>query len=524
MEDRLLFDQFHEAFEIEPRPGSFDRLRLTLVRLSPNARGRARSRPSRILRSPAMLAFVAAVIALAIIITLVFAGHALRLTHIEQVHPQPMHRTPVPASATVIHSVSIKPPSSGGVFVRQPIPMEPPIDSPCAVEAQRWGCMASSVLEFSAPMTGWTTVGSVASEGPTDLYRTDDAGATWHAMSGWDYSRGEEILSGSSGTELLIITDWGWQGPALFHSGDGGSTWSSEGFPLTQAQAAAVGGTPVTNCKSAHFLCSRDPAYFPSGEIYFANPHDGWVLTQEPSYSVADLFHTTDSGAHWALSSRIDLKTQFGLDLGAGIPVTLPTPLPPGKGGGALPPNHLLTGQLLFQNSSDGWFLNLPFIYRTTDGGRTWSQVQLASIPGVNVADIFVKNFQFFDGQNGVIELYASQPGISPTLLSRTVDGGNSWSAPAEIQAGSSRSFGVIDFIDAQAWMVRNGNGELMRTLDAGVHWETLVADGLANGPFGVPGTLDFVDRLHGWCYAGSLYATNDGGLHWRQVTLPRSD
>lgn len=524
MEDRLLFDQFHEAFDVEPRPGSFERLRSTLVKVSPKPRQRAWWRPSRMLKSPGMLAFVAAVIALAVIITLVFAGQALRFTHKVQVHPPPSHRTAVPASATVIHSVSINPTSTAGVFVRQPIPMEQPIDSPCAVEAQRWGCMGSSVVKFSGPMTGWTTVGSAASEGPTDLYRTDDAGAHWRAVSGWDYSGGREIVSGLRGAELLIITDWGWQGPALFHSIDGGATWTSEGFPLTQAQAAAVGGTPVTNCKSAHFLCSQDPAYFPSGEIYFADPHDGWVLTQEPSYSVADLFHTTDSGAHWALSSRIDIKTQFGLDLGAGIPVTLQTPLPPGKGGGVLPPNHLLTGQLLFQDASHGWFVYLPFIYRTTDGGRSWIQEQLPAIPGVSATDIFLKNFRFFDQQNGVIELYASEPGISPTLLSRTADGGANWSAPAETQAGGSMVSGVIDFIDAQTWFAINRTGQLVRTLDAGGHWDQLPADGLPRGTFGGPGTLDFLDRLHGWYYAGSFYATTDGGLHWSQVTLPRSD
>ncbi len=367
------------------------------------------------------------------------------------------------------------------------------------------------------------TAGSAAAEGPTNLYRTDDGGKHWLAQLSWDYSGANKIKVSLGGSEVLIITRWGWEGPALFHSADGGSHWTSLGFPLSAQQAAAVAATPPQKQCKATILCGEWPGYFPTGQIFFLNPREGWVLSQEPTFRVADLFHTTDSGAHWALSTRIDINAQFHQDTVAGRTTQLPTPLPSGKGG-VLPVDHELHGQLAFQDSSAGWFIpDYDFypamslsVFRTLDGGASWKIQTIEPPQGINLSNAAIVGVKFFNNRQGVLELNRNLSGQG--YVYTTSDGGTGWSHPNPVPTDLGAA--SIGFIDAQDWVAWSSAGDVMGTSDGGQHWKVvgppLPAPGWQRGVF------DFVDPSHGWVYTGYyLFGTTDGGVHWVMVTLP---
>jgi len=68
------------------------------------------------------------------------------------------------------------------------------------------------------------------------------------------------------------------------------------------------------------------------------------MIAQEKSFSVVDLFRTMDSGAHWLLTTRIDVRVQFGQDLAVGL----------SSPNGVV--DHRLPGQFLFTSSRSGWY------------------------------------------------------------------------------------------------------------------------------------------------------------------------
>jgi len=481
-----------------------------------DARWKSHKRPQRLADAPRFMVFTAALLAIATAATLVFAAQALHLTRlVPSTHP-----VITPSPKTAIHSVTVNPGSPGGVQIREPIPIKPLVIAPCAAQSSRYGCMSPSTPIFGSPNVGWITAGSAAPEGPTNLYRTDDGGKHWRAQLSWDYSEANEIKVSADGREVLIISGWGWQGAALLYSGDGGSNWTSQGFPLSAQQAAAIAAAPAqTHCKGT-ILCEQDPGYFPSGQIYFLNPREGWVLSQEPTFGVADLFHTTDSGAHWALSARIDIKAQFNLDTATGWT----TPVPSGKGGGVTV-DHELHGQLAFRNSASGWFIpdfslypaTSLFVFRTLDGGASWKVQSIEDPRGINSSNAAVAGVKFFNDRQGVLEVNGNLSGQN--YVSTTSDGGTSWSHPNLVPtAGILPDW--VDFIDAQNWVAWPSAGGLMVTSDGGGRWDVL-APGLP-APGLERGQLDFVDLSHGWAYTGyGLFGTTDGGAHWVMLTVP---
>jgi photosystem II stability/assembly factor-like uncharacterized protein len=470
-------------------------------------------------RSPRVMALIAALLALAVVATLVFTANALHLTHTVPVKPGPVPVTPLPVGGVAIHSVSLRPGGVGGVQIREPIPLKPPATAPCAAQSSRFGCAAPSRPIFVTLNLGWTTDGSAAPEGPTNLYSTEDGGQNWSAQLSWDYTDAAEIKVSPDGMHALIISGWGWQGPALYLTSDAGSHWTSMGFPLSTQQASAVAAAPPqTFCKGTIF-CEQDPGYFPTGQIYFLNPEEGWVLSQEPTFSVADLFHTTDSGAHWTLSARFDIKTQFNLDVATGLTY----PLPSGKGG--VPSvDHQLHGQLVFQSSSAGWLIpdhnfypsTSLSVFRTLDGGASWKLQTVQAPQGVDSSNLAVASVNFFSDRQGVLEVIRNLSGQG--YVYTTSDGGTSWSHPNLIPTDLP---GLTDFIDAQQWVAWSSAGRLTRTSDGGQHWSVLAplpASGFQRGQF------DFVDLSHGWAYTGYyLFGTVDGGAHWVKLSLPSS-
>jgi len=379
---------------------------------------------------------------------------------------------------------------------------------------------------FVSANVGWLTEdfidqGSVACNPACPkavLFRTDDGGSHWSVQVGLPgYS--QKILASPDGREVLVVPQ-GDLGAALFHSTDGGAHWTA--FPVP----AGLGESAVTQCNFSNPPCTITG---PTELIDFINPREGWVLSQEASFTMADLFHTTDSGASWS-STRVDLRSAFKVD--------------PAKGwtDSAGHVDHTLYGKLFFRDSSTGWFAPVTAcvdsgagcgqqfgwdLYMTHDGGRTWLAQSLqppaGTPPGATVTIDTVRLAA--NDPNGTLALRvtapnATQPDPRPYVYT-TSDGGDHWLNPTQVPGSSSLSYVQLDLIDATHWVAWSSSG-VIHTSDGGQRWDSLPsASFLLNVLW-----LMFADPSHGWAYgevAGGfvLDRTTDGGVHWTRAGIP---
>ena len=128
---------------------------------------------------------------------------------------------------------------------------------------------------------------------------------------------------------------------------------------------------------------------------------------------------------------------------------------------------------LTFVDATTGWlsaatYEPAPYLYITHDAGVTWKQVVYPLPPGVSdLGDHAVSGPQFFSPSRGIFEVLA-------------------------------------------------GNSYVYRTGDGGATWTLTTSPGCCND--------FFVDMQHGWSMtpegpaAQDLYATSDGGDHWKRV------
>ena len=434
------------------------------------------------------LTMVALLLALAIVVTLVFTAQRLRPK--ASVPGAPLVRTTAPIQI-----------GAPGVGVCRTL---------CSLE--------SAAPLFVSGTVGWLTEFVGRDHNPcnpvcpsTVLFRTDDGGSQWKAQLSWK-GLAHQILASPDGMEVLVVSAEG-DHTELFHSSDGGAHWTSSGFP-PGAGSLEIGS-------------ALNPQW------YFLNPQEGWVLVQG-SYSIAELFHTTDSGGHWS-RIPIDIKAEFNLNLG--------------------PANSGLDGYLVFRDSSTGWFIPTPGwdMYLTHDGGRTW-HVQSLSMPS-RIQPGLISSIEpmrlFSNERDGVLKVIVFMPGQGTVpkpqsypveYVYTTLDGGDHWSNPTSLPnvaippggAPATLMFSEmnIDFIDATHWVASpEFVGGLMRTSDAGQHWDFMPAssDG-GSGQFPGP-WFGFVDPSRGWAIyqppTGStasgvvLYGTTDGGASWTPLSLP---
>ena len=171
---------------------------------------------------------------------------------------------------------------------------------------------------------------------------------------------------------------------------------------------------------------------------------------------------------------------------------------------------------LAFPSPQQGWAGGEGVLLHTADGGQTW-QTQL-SRPGLLMFDLL----SFSDARSGwavaqdgdYIEIYA------------TGDGGQSWTQAT--LPGENTTFSTLAaqgpgqaLLVQEQWQSGIGNGEdyglrFYRTTDYGAHWAVSAALSKYNYCAGAA----FVSSSRGWALVGgSLWQTDDGGIHWRKLT-----
>jgi photosystem II stability/assembly factor-like uncharacterized protein len=190
--------------------------------------------------------------------------------------------------------------------------------------------------------------------------------------------------------------------------------------------------------------------------------------------------------------------------------------------GPAAPQTAYRVGAIDFIDPATGWVAALlgsgdVAVLHTHDGARTWVR-QLVAEAGVHLPYL-----EFFDRRVGLLAFLGGPP-----LLYRTTDGGTTWTALRALTPWTSvLSWSFVD--SDHGWMLARSAGEtpqapprLYRTQDGGGSWEDL------GQPVAVPEQayqVHFSPLTTGWLAtsgpAPNAYRSRDLGVTWTRVPLP---
>lgn len=188
---------------------------------------------------------------------------------------------------------------------------------------------------------------------------------------------------------------------------------------------------------------------------------------------------------------------------------------------------------------AEGWTLDraITSIFRTSDGGLQWQDVSPPDVPANSINITY-----FLDSLNAWL---VASPFVTPAMamIYHTADGGKTWQtgSPLSIQKGAPA---LLGFLDPQyGWLMVNLSEEhrgteaveIFETDDGGLHWaEVSLTSSQPNQstPGSLPLACDkaglaFSDISTGWVtgycpgQAPLFYVTHDEGHTWQKVALP---
>ena len=164
-----------------------------------------------------------------------------------------------------------------------------------------------------------------------------------------------------------------------------------------------------------------------------------------------------------------------------------------------------------------GWFSVFSTqnsgIFTSTDGGVTWTRRLDAGFPGT----IAVSKLAFADALVGVA---AGSLGIW-----RTDDGGQTWSSVsnAPSTAGVVSGFGGgVAWADATTVLIYGGQGTILRSTDAGLNWTDVSNPAITSTYYDMAFNSAGVGIAVG--PSGQVARSSGGGDNWQEVITPMSD
>lgn len=168
------------------------------------------------------------------------------------------------------------------------------------------------------------------------------------------------------------------------------------------------------------------------------------------------------------------------------------------------PSNKFQITSIAFINNLIGFCVGVNVIYRTNDGGQSWSGYQINNLGG-NMMKI-----KFEDSQNRFIVCVFDK-------ILKTVDGGNTWQVTSP-----NKNIGYYSLSLSSGTTYVSGQGKILKSVDNGISWKTL-----ANSPSDIF-EIHFTSQNIGYAFGrgnysggdfghsyGSMYCTDNGGNTW---------
>ena len=375
-------------------------------------------------------------------------------------------------SACNISVTSFPPAPAQPVESPTEIPPTPYPDTPAppAIDAPLVETPALVEIQFLNELDGWGVT-------ETQIVRTNDGGITWYNVTPPDLTE-----TGSTVETFILDNQHAWvQKPdfnnfpnngLLYHTTDGGLTWT-------------ISSTP-----------------FSGGDLSFIDVNNGWMLADlgvgAGSNAIA-VFQTKDGGATWTQTYTNDPNLPNAGDS-----------LPLGGIKSGLTPLNMQTAWVSGVTYASG----TVYLFRTDDGGHTWTPVTLELPAGAENFELGIDKdqMQFVSATDGFLAVRMSGE-ATQTAVYITNDAGNTWTLTPTLIPNA----GASEFLSAQEAIIYNGE-QFYVTHDAARTWNTVSPNIVFGDSFA---DMDFVNPNTGWVITvdpanhRSLNRTTDGGATW---------
>ena len=383
------------------------------------------------------------------------------------------------------------------------------------------GAYSNEGVYFLNDMTGWVCGSDNTIAGA--IHKTTDGGLTWNRKN-------IPVTTTIVTTIKFANTNKGWAssssiyntGP-IYYSSDGGENWSVQTntnqhyhyLDVKDSMNAAVVGSRVLSPAGTHvFVTSNGGTTWIDNNTPISNYTNSVKYIGNSIWIAADysqILQSTNSGTNWIfqfrsarLRSVVWTASLTGWITGNTVLGSTGITLKTVNGGlnWIADLNSPGGAQISFVNPDYGWVLwegNSAYIWRTTNGGGTWSQ-----------------NFIPAGGWTGGIFFINKDTGWafgSSGNLRFTADGGVSW---VPQNPASSNYIQSVFFVNSnEGWLgggYSSGNGFISHTTNTGQTWTPQIP---ATGAHVLD--LFFLNKNYGWAtmLSGGVQRTTNGGQNW---------
>jgi photosystem II stability/assembly factor-like uncharacterized protein len=155
------------------------------------------------------------------------------------------------------------------------------------------------------------------------------------------------------------------------------------------------------------------------------------------------------------------------------------------------------------------------FVIKSTDKGATWKYIDMSSYAN-SLIDAY-----FFNENEGFVTGSAANESHGGIVL-YTADGGKTWTQKLRTNQMADRIWKIqtpdkTHFFGSVESFAAETKTRMIRSSDRGQTWEIVTVD----DDFTDIQMVGFIDRLHGWTGgAEKLFETNDGGDTWAELDL----
>lgn len=159
---------------------------------------------------------------------------------------------------------------------------------------------------------------------------------------------------------------------------------------------------------------------------------------------------------------------------------------------------------VFFVNDTLGWVgTQSGKIYRSTDGGDSWTQMQ----SGLTTSN-YVTAIQFLDTNTGYASCYGG------AMMLKSTDGGLTWQSAEPV--GQTVLIRGLHFYDTQLGVGVGSAGEVIRTTDGGATWDSIPT----NSTYSMEDLAVQGDVMVACGWWGRVLRSTDAGLTWMEQNL----
>ncbi len=291
----------------------------------------------------------------------------------------------------------------------------------------------------------WAVGSQSLQSGPTRVMRSTNGGVTWVNATGNLTTSGRAFTIGAATDQIAVV---GFESGAAFRTTNGGTTWTAFTWP------------PPVNTFMNRILFVSSTVGYAQGD-HAPAPNLQWPV-----------YKTTDAGATWTLTNTPN-AVQQGSDIEFGQ-----------------------NSGMFFLDENRGWFTGVigtnpttpSRVYRTTDGGASWSVTTLPQATGFNI------NIAAFNANDVFVMMQQAAPTVR-----RSTDGGATFVAPTP--GLSSVPTAIAARPNTNELYVTTANS-ILKSTNGGNTWETEAI------PSNITGLnfLIFANERNGWaCGANGM-------------------